>query len=337
MRLAGAEENAIGHDDGGAAAGLQEAEEQRQEEQFGFLGLDDFQEVLGAVFIIERTGEGRIGEDEGVAFGVGGVVLRERILVADVGVFDAVEQHVHAADAEHGVIEIEAVEEAGMEVIAEFGVAEDFGVVVAQILAGGDEEAAGAGGGVANDVLGLGGGEGHHELDDVARGAKLPVLAGAGDFAEHVLVEIAFGVAVVHGDFVEEVDDLGEEAGGGDGEAGILHVVGVGGAIAAEGAEEGEDVFADYGMHFAGFEVFEDGPAVIGVGAVAGVCAFGEGAAFDGFAESGGFGLFEGLEFIEAAEEEEVGDLFDDFEGVGNAARPEGIPDCVYLLFDFAG
>jgi hypothetical protein len=113
--------------------------------------------------------------------------------------------------------------------------------------------------------------------------------------------------------------------------------MGVGGAIATEGAEEGEDVFADYGMHFAGFEVFEDGPAVIGVGAVAGVGAFGEGAAFDGFAEAGGFGLFEGLEFIEAAEEEEVGDLFDDFEGVGNAASPEGIPDCVYLLFDFAG
>jgi hypothetical protein len=43
------------------------------------------------------------------------------------------------------------------------------------------------------------------------------------------------------------------------------------------------------------------------------------------------------LEFIETAEEEEVGDLFDDFEGVGNAAGPEGVPDCVYLLFDFAG
>ena len=46
--------------------------------------------------------------------------------------------------------------------------------------------------------VGLGRGHLHHEPDDVARGAELAVLPGAGDLAEHVLVEVALGVAVLH-------------------------------------------------------------------------------------------------------------------------------------------
>ena len=49
-----------------------------------------------------------------------------------------------------------------------------------------------------------------------------------------------------------QVHDLGEQGGRGDGEARVLHVVRVGGVVAAEGAEEGEDVFADDGVHFGG-------------------------------------------------------------------------------------
>ena len=66
---------------------------------------------MARVLVIERAGERRIGEDERVFLLVAGVVLRERIAVADVGVFHAVQQHVHAADAEHGVVEVEAVEQ----------------------------------------------------------------------------------------------------------------------------------------------------------------------------------------------------------------------------------
>ena len=43
----GAEQHAIGHDDGGAAAGLEQAQEEREEEQLGLLGLDDLLQVLG--------------------------------------------------------------------------------------------------------------------------------------------------------------------------------------------------------------------------------------------------------------------------------------------------
>jgi hypothetical protein len=143
-------------------------------------------------------------------------------------------------------------------------------------------------------------------------GAELAVLAGGGDFAEHVLIDVAFGVAVVHGDVVEEVDDFGEESGGGDGEAGVLHLMGVGGAVGAEGAEEGEDVFGDEVEHGAGFVVFEAGPAEVFEGAGVAVV-------------------------VEAAEEEEPGNLLDDFEGVGDAAGPEGVPYGVDLGADFAG
>jgi len=49
-----------------------------------------------------------------------------------------------------------------------------------------------------------------------------------GDFGEHVLVEVALGVAIVHGEFGYEVGDFGEEAWGGDGGAGVAHEAGVG-------------------------------------------------------------------------------------------------------------
>ena len=48
VRVARAEEHAVGHDDRGASAGLEQPQEQRQEEQLGLLGLDDLLQVLGA-------------------------------------------------------------------------------------------------------------------------------------------------------------------------------------------------------------------------------------------------------------------------------------------------
>ena len=65
-----AEEHAIGHDDGGAAAGLEQTQEQREKEQFGLLGLDDLLQVLGGGFVIEAAGERGIGQDEGEPLGV---------------------------------------------------------------------------------------------------------------------------------------------------------------------------------------------------------------------------------------------------------------------------
>ena len=44
-----------------------------------------------------------------------GVGLGQRILVPDVGVLDAVEQHIHAPDPQHGAIEVEPVKSFGAE------------------------------------------------------------------------------------------------------------------------------------------------------------------------------------------------------------------------------
>ena len=152
MRVGRAEEHAVGHDDGGASAGLEQAQEEGEEEQFGLLRLHDLLEVLGAVLVVERPGKGRIGEDERVFFLLARVVLRERVAVADVGIFHAVQEHVHAADAEHGVVEIEPVEEVVVEVFLELRVAEDFRVMLAEVFARRHEEARRAAGGIADDV-----------------------------------------------------------------------------------------------------------------------------------------------------------------------------------------
>ncbi len=178
--LARSEQHAVGHDDGSPAAGLEQAQEEREEEQLGLLGLDDLLQVLGGGLVVEAAGEGRIGEDQGVLLGVVVIGLGQRVPVADVGVLHAVQQHVHAADAQHGVVEVVAVEGALVEAAAGGGgLVDGVAVVLDEVLGGGDQEARRAAGRVADHVLGRGCGHVHHQLDDVARRAELPVLPGA--------------------------------------------------------------------------------------------------------------------------------------------------------------
>ena len=132
---------------------------------------------------------------------------------------------------------------------------------------GRDEEARRAAGRVADHVGRLRRRHLDHQPDDVARRAELAVLPGGGDLAEHVLVEVALGVAVLHRHCVEQVHDLGQQRRRRDGEARVLHVVRVGGVVAAERAQEREDVLADDGEHLRRREVLEARPAQVLVGA----------------------------------------------------------------------
>ena len=138
----------------------------------------------------------------------------ERVAVADVGVLDAVQQHVHAADAEHGVVEVEAVEHVVVEVLrCSFASRQHLGVVLAQVLAGGDEEAGGAAGRVADHVRRACGAVISTISWMMWRGVRnWPFCPARGDLAEHVLVEVALGVAVLHRHVVEQVDDLAPAA-----------------------------------------------------------------------------------------------------------------------------
>ena len=136
VRLARSEEHAVGHDDRGASSCLEKAEEEGEEQQLGLLRLDDLLQILSGVLVVEAASEGRIGQHQRVLLLLAGVVLRQRVPVADARVLYAVQQHVHAADAQHGVVEVEAMEQAVVEVLAQLRVVQQRWVALAQVLAG---------------------------------------------------------------------------------------------------------------------------------------------------------------------------------------------------------
>ena len=192
------------------------------------------------------------------------------------------------------------MEEVMVKMLLEVRVPEDFRVVITQVLARYDEEAACATGRIADDILGHGSSQLHHELDDVARGAELTILTGAGDLAEHVLVKIALGVGVFHGHAVDHVHDLGEQRGRGDREARPLHVVRVSRTIAAEGAQEGEHVLADDREHFLGFKMLEVRPAQVVISPAFGIIALRDDTAFHRLLQPHRFVYLQGMEVVQA-------------------------------------
>src|SRR6185369_9582916 len=124
--------------------------------------------------------------------------FRKRILVANVWVLNSVQQHVHAADAQHRRIEVEAIEELFIEMMAQFIVGEDFRVTLSQVFTRGDKKAGRTTRWIANDVARLWRDHFNHQTNDVTRRAELPVLSGSRDLAEHVLVKITFGISILH-------------------------------------------------------------------------------------------------------------------------------------------
>jgi len=49
-----------------------------------------------------------------------------------------------------------------------------------------------------------------------------------------------------------------------------------------------------------------------------------------------GLVFFQGVQVVQAAQEEQIGDLLNHLNGVGNAARPKGVPNLVNLAFEVA-
>ena len=171
--------------------------------------------------------------------------LRQRILVANIRIFHAVQRHVHRTDPQHGAVEIEAVEHLFVEMIAALLIVEQLRVVLAQVLASCDQETACAAGRIDNDVLRTWRHHLDHQRDDVAWRAELAVLSGGRDLRQHIFVEVALCVAVLHRDVGQQVDDLGEQGGRRDGEARALHVGGMRGAFFRHAAQEREDMLGN--------------------------------------------------------------------------------------------
>ena len=108
-----------------------------------------------------------------------------------------------------------------------------------------------------------------------------------------------------------------------------------GGHTPVLGVDVWEHVFPHPLQHDLGCSVLKVLPAELLVLKPACILSCGEDVPGDGLASQRGFFLFDGLKLIQALEEEQVGYLLDDFIGVGNATRPERIPDAVNLIANF--
>lgn len=77
------------------------------------------------------------------------------------------------------------------------------------------------------------------------------------------------------------------------------------------------------------------GATQILIGSLFGILAGGEDGVLDGLLGAVSQILLEDLLIVEAAEEKQVGDLLHYFQGIGDSAGSEGVPDAVNLAADF--
>jgi hypothetical protein len=73
--LAGAKQHTIGHDHGRSAAWFEQLQEQGHKQQLGFPGVHHPLQLGADALGVERSGEGRIGQDQGVFIFLDGAIL----------------------------------------------------------------------------------------------------------------------------------------------------------------------------------------------------------------------------------------------------------------------
>lgn len=186
---------------------------------------------------------------------------------------------------------------------------------------------------IADDLVRAGREELHHHADDVPGSAELAVGPSGGELGEQVLVHVPADVRSRQAGGVEGVrlvHNLTELLGRGDHEDGVAHVLGVGAVRAgAQGLQKGKNAVLDDVEHLCGGQVPEDRPHVLsplpaenaGIGQVQ----------HDGLLGPGV------VQSVQVVDEHEVGDLLDDGQRVGQPIGPEGLPERVDLVFQFAG
>ena len=224
MRLAAAEEHAVGHDAGALPALFQNTQKKREKQQFrlfgaghGFQGVAD---ALGVDAALER----RIREAHGER-GVHGVFPGHAVPVADIRVMYGVQHEIHGRNAQHGGVGVVAGEGGPGKM---FPLLRGHGafVVCADVFGGGNEKSRRAAGRVADDVVGRGAQKRDHHVADVLGRAELPVAARGGELAEHVFIQIALHVEagnVVFIQFFQTGDHLFQHLRRGHEKHGVLH------------------------------------------------------------------------------------------------------------------
>ena len=272
------------------------------------------------------------------------------------GVIDAVQHHVHPADAGHGAIVVQphkvtAVVHDGVLLGAGGGAIDAMrcavpfqhqvvlGRVLAhQVLLGAEQKTAGASGWVNDALTKIGVEQFDHEADQVARRAELAVFAGGGHLAQQVLKGVAHDVlggrAVAgHGkQLVDLVDGVTEHLA----LVGVELKVGVGHAVVQAGQLGG--------FIGSGFEVLVQlaQPREHGLDQVPWVGFFlpdvapfaGLGAGVNGRQAAC---LALQVNGVQSLEKQQVGDLLHGHQGVGQASCPEAVPEFVNLFLDVGG
>ena len=253
MRTGGAEEDALRHHDGAAAAVFQVVQHVPEEQELRLRGPADLHVVDDPV-LVEPPGEGRVGEDDVEAFRWE-AQLRLRGPVEDAGQgiaaeyshpVEAAQGEVHGGEADH--LRVHVVAEERLLVELAYGVAaESIAEATADrlpfrlhlldairrrvrkpdVVISPHQEAGRAGGRVVDGLAEAGVDELHHGPDDVAGRPELAELARLSDLTEHVLEEIALGVGVdpLEMEVVYLAHDLGEHRRLVDDEARARHEV----------------------------------------------------------------------------------------------------------------
>jgi hypothetical protein len=108
-------------------------------------------------------------------------------------------------------------------------------------------------------------------------------------------------------------------------------------AITAESPQPGEDVLADHRIHVARIGVLEAVPAVILKGTLLAVLPPGEEPLLHRLLFAISLQFLGNFLFVQSLEKKKVGNLLNNFERVGDTARPESIPDLIDLTANFAG
>ncbi len=205
------EDDTLGHDDAGAAAGREVLGHVVHEQHFAALALH--RKAVVRLDAALRRHEGRVGEDH-VGVLVPALLAGERVVLVDVRVGEAVQIHVDARQAHHvgrDVVALEVSSQPPALVGGERAVAVFVGIGFEDVLVRRDQKAGGAAGGVEHGVGLLRVHDLDDEIDDVARRAELAGVALAAQHREQVFEGVAQALGVV---VLELVDDLQERAQG---------------------------------------------------------------------------------------------------------------------------
>ena len=260
-----------------------------------------------------------------------GIVLRQRIHPGDIGSFHTVEHHIHGADAQHGLIGIEAGEHSGSIMLLVLGAHQLALIMLGDILGSGGDKAGRTHSGVADGILQSGLHQFHHHLDDMARGAELAIGAGLGDLRKQVLIYIAHDVLVVQIQAVQSVNHAHQHTGSGDKEQRILHILGKGSILTCIQLvfDKRKNLFVHIAEHRLRLVMTEIMPPAILMLRI-------KSRIYNRHIKGSRIGFLAQLVIVQNFDEHQVCNLLDNRQGVGHTGRPENIPNAVDFILQFA-